>query len=146
MTRIPNTAEIKLFVTTQLGCGCPDSVFEQVDYDPAWLLPGSGQPMQRLLIGQRLLIYLLAIDVATDLPVVLPRLVEVGRLERDRNGYNRLRIVIASTRTEAIRAVAEGIFAGLAHADENVHLHVLQGSGWFGAADDQDETIHQGIR
>ena len=125
MTTIGNAAAIQTFVTETLGCRCPESVFEQIDYDEKSTIPGLDTPLRRLLIGHRLLIYILECDDATALHTFLPRLVERGKAERDRNGYNRLRVVVATDQPQSIQHAAEMLFSRLDHVDEKVHLHVL---------------------
>jgi len=125
MTTNSNTAAIKSFVIETLGCRCPESVFEQIDYDERSTIPGFDTPLQRLLIGTRLLIYIFESDDATALQMFLPLLVEKGKAERDHNGYNRLRVVVATDQPQSIQHEAEMLFASLGDVDEKVHLHVL---------------------
>lgn len=116
---------IKSFVLTTLGCGCPESVFEQIAYDGTPALPALDGRLQRLVIGNRLLIYIVEADDAAALRALLPLLLETGKAERDRNAYNRLRIVVAAANPESIRPDAESVFLGADGMDEKVHLHVL---------------------
>ena len=125
MTTIRNPADIKSFVKETLGCRCPESVFEQIDYDEQAAIPGLDTPLQRLLIGNRLLIYRLEIEDAAALRMVLPLLVESGQAERDRNGYNRLSVVIATDHPESLHHEAQRLFSSLEGVDEKVQLHVL---------------------
>ena len=81
--------------------------------------------VKRLLVGNRLPIYVLELDGGKSLPALLPVLVRNAKSERDSQGYNRLRVVIAAENADAIRSVAEGLFAEIVGADLKVHLHVL---------------------
>lgn len=117
---------IKTFVIETLGCRCPESIFGQIDEQSDITLSSLDAPLRRLLIGRRLLIYILDADDAAALQV-LPELIERGKAERDRNGYNRLRVVVASHRPESIRQAAEEVFSSLGNVDEKVHLHVIDG-------------------
>jgi hypothetical protein len=120
-----DAAAIKYFVTEILGCRCPDDVFEQIeDYGTA-MIPGLAGPIRRLLIGRRLLIYILECDEPAALSAAIPVLVEKGKVERDDHGYNRLRVVIAASQPDSIEHEAEELFARLSEVDEKVHLHVL---------------------
>jgi hypothetical protein len=49
-----HAAAIKSFVIETLGCRCPESVFEQIDYDDTSTIPGLETPFKRWLIGHRL--------------------------------------------------------------------------------------------
>lgn len=115
---------IQSFVTGILGCGCPDSVFEQIECSRMQAIPGLTKPIWRLLIGRRLLVYFLEAD-GCEISSVLPQSLEMGIAERNRNGYNRLRLVIVTNRPEPIRQEAQSLFAGVAGADEKAHLHLL---------------------
>jgi len=118
---------VKDFVAGTLGCGCPDSVFGQVDYDARSSTLGPDLPLQRLLVGNRLLIYILECNDAAALRKLLPQLIEKGKAERDRRGYNRLRVVVSTGQPELIRHEAEQLFSGVGGLDDKVHLHVLSG-------------------
>ncbi len=125
MTMIRDAAGIKPFVTGTLGCRCPDHVFEQIEYDEGTTLPGFDASLRRLLVGKRLLIYILDTDDRAALRNILPRLVGQGKAERDRNGYNRLRIVVASCQPATTAPEAERLFCALPDLDDRIHLHVL---------------------
>jgi hypothetical protein len=125
MTVPSNVAAIKSWVTETLGCRCPDDVFEQIDDHGTVMIPGLAVPFRRLLIGRRLLIYILECDEPATLLAALPVLVEKGKAERDDHGYNRLRVVVATDQPVSIEHEAEALFSSLGNVDENVHLHVL---------------------
>jgi hypothetical protein len=122
----------KHFVRDTLGCQCPESVFDQIDYQENADILGKDAVAKRLLVCNRLLIYILEIDDAKILPILLPRLVKTAKSERDSHGYNRLRVVIATENADVIRPVAESVFAEIEGIDTKVHLHVL-GKGGMGA-------------
>ena len=116
---------VKHFVRDTLGCQCPESVFDQIDYQENSAILGKDATAKRLLVGNRLLIYVLEIDDAKRLTILLPRLVRNAKSERDSQGYNRLRVVIAAENADVIRPAAEGLFAEIEDIDAKVHLHVL---------------------
>ncbi|MCU0734883.1 MAG: hypothetical protein MUF20_05070 [Methylotetracoccus sp.] len=125
MQTIHDAADIRSFVIQTLGCRCPASVFELIDCDENSTLPGIDTPLGRLLIGNRLLIYIFQSGDLAALRNVLPRLVEEARAERDRSGYNRLRIVVAADQIESTRRAAEHLFPRFPDIDDRAHLHVL---------------------
>ena len=116
-------AAIERFVRGTLGCQCPDEVFRRVEVG-AFDLPGGGTG-QRLVIGDRLLIHLVA---ASGRPDLLPRIEDLatgGRDERDRRGYNRFRLVLAVPAEAGDAASLEQRFASALAGDDRAHLHVL---------------------
>ena len=70
----------KRFVRDTLGCQCPESVFDQIDYQENSDILGKDVIVKRLLVGNRLLIYVLEIDNVKSLPILLPRLVRNAKL------------------------------------------------------------------
>lgn len=88
--QLPNDL-IKPFVQQVLGCQCPESVFSQIEHS---LEPVAGTVYQRLLIGERLLIYLLDLSTVIDAEAVAGRLLRHGVAARDRAGLNRFRLVV----------------------------------------------------
>lgn len=124
-TMFHDAAAIKSFVTGTLGCRCSEDVFEQIEYHPRSALPGLDALVQRVAIGRRLLIYILDCSRGAAVRFTLPKLVEAGKAERDRNGYNRLRIVLSARQLAGIQPEAESVFSALPNLDERIHLHVL---------------------
>lgn len=125
MTTIDQNTAIQSFVQEALGCRCPEQVFEQIDYDAQWMRSDSRFHVQHLVIGNRLLIYLLETEAAADPITMLAPLAARGRAERDLNGYNRLRIVVSADRPEQLRPQADRLFSNLRCVDEKMHLHIL---------------------
>lgn len=114
---------IQSFAVGLLGCGCGSEVFESIEFSPETF--GRDLPTgKRILIGGRLLIYLVPWSGGAA-SARLQELMRRGRDERDRNGYNRFRLVLAADRPEELREPAAGMFASLAGGDEKLHIHVL---------------------
>ncbi|MEW6052779.1 MAG: hypothetical protein AB1552_03175 [Nitrospirota bacterium] len=118
-----NYEEIKTFVRNTLGCGCPDEVFRIIECQSS-LRVHDIVLRSRLNIGNRLLIYIAEIDDTDVIKEVLPILVDAGKKERNRLGFNRLRIVVAAHSPEKIRNAAEALFSS-ANKDEKIHLHII---------------------
>ena len=125
MKTLINPVAVKTFVRERLGCQCPDSVFEQVDYQENAGIVDQNMITRRLLIGSRLLIYIVEPENGSSLSDLLPLFVKKAREERDRQGYNRLRVVIIADPVESVRSEVERVFAGIEAVDSKVHLHVL---------------------
>jgi hypothetical protein len=120
----PDRASIEHFVRSTLGCGCPDEVFQHLVVSR--LPPIAGRPpIVRLQVGSRLLIHVVAPPEGAAANGWIEQLAANGRAERDRHGYNRFRLVIASTTPPAsIREIQER-FARAIGGDEKAHLHFV---------------------
>jgi hypothetical protein len=113
--------EIKKFVRTTLGCRCPEEVFDQIEY-----LEGSGAVWQKKInIGDRLLIYVIAVHGPSGIEHEIDAALRQGVEERDREGLNRFRLVLVSSSPDELRAPAEQIFNNSGYSDEKTHLHLI---------------------
>ncbi len=118
---MPERSAIERFVRHTLGCRCPEEVFERIEIDRE----AGTRGVLRLAIGGRLLVYVAAEPrrdtSAADLPALLRRGVE----DRDANGFNRFRLVLATTDSAALKADAQEALAVIAAGDDKVHLHLV---------------------
>jgi len=125
-TGLPTRAgreDIVSFVREVLGCGCPDEVFRRLDLGRA--RSSVGEPdFWRLLVGERLLIYIVAIPDACDLSRKVKALVTRGLADRDHHGYHRFRLVLVS-QTAPSAVTASDAFRKATVGDERAHLHCL---------------------
>jgi len=110
--------ELIRFVRTTLGCGCPDEVVARIVVDCS----EDGEP--GLDVGGRLLVRVLSTSDPERLIETFADTVERLRAERDRRGFNRLRLVLAPPGSELVGERLGATFAGVAAADDRVHLHV----------------------
>ena len=115
---------IKYFAVEMLGCGCGNEVFENIEVSDDLfgldLLRG-----RRILIGRRLLIYVV---LPPDLDAVLKNLESLmrrGKDERDRNGYNRFRLVVAVEDHDRLAQKAASLVEPMTRNDEKIHFHAL---------------------
>ena len=125
MTKKKDASVVENFVRRVLGCGCPEEVFRSVDRRRDVVIDEGLVVLERINVGNRLLIYVVEADETAFLDRHLGRLVASGRDERDRNGFNRFRLVIATGRPEEMEDIARKIFEGLESRDERVHLHMI---------------------
>ena len=115
---------IERFVRGTLGCGCPDEVFEHLAVSR--LPPIAGRPpIVQLQVGSRLLIHVVATPGDAGNDSWIEQLASSGRATRDRHGYNRFRLVIASPVPSAPARELEERFARAIVGDEKAHLHVV---------------------
>lgn len=115
------TADPRLirFVRDVLGCGCPDDVVDRtvVDRSPCG---ESG-----LDVGGRLLVRILPVTDPDRLVASLPEIVGRMRDERDRRGFNRVRLVIVSRRGDTLQSDLRARLETLDGSDDRTHIHVV---------------------
>jgi hypothetical protein len=114
------------FVKQVLGCQCPPEVFRHIEKTRGIQLENGGTLHSRINVGDRLLIYVAIAEGGASAREAVSQLVKAGRDERDRKGFNRFRLVVASDHPREIEGVAESTFNALAHGDEKAHLHVVE--------------------
>lgn len=110
-----------------MGCTCPDDVLANIDV-ARYVPVGSVTVSRRINVGQRLLIYLLESDTPELLGRQIPELISHGTAERNREGFNRFRLVVASRNTQTMSQPAQRAFDASARGDERVHLHLVDRS------------------
>ena len=123
-----DTQAVVSFVREGLGCGCRDEVLHDIQIEPH---PYSfaGQPIDYLVrIGGRLLLAISMSSGWAEVAEELRRLLETGKNLRDRNGFNRFRLVVSSDEPENTTAALQEQFTGLTGMDNKVHLHVVRPS------------------
>jgi hypothetical protein len=106
------------FVRGTLGCKCPDEVFQAIAIDRT-------ESHTRLVVGNRLLIYVLETSPGKAPGKALARLAEQGLTDRNAQRLNRFRLVIASTQPTLALADAKANFAEAVGDDDRAHLHVI---------------------
>lgn len=123
------TQGVRALVRGELGCVCPDEVFETVEILKA--APRlDGLPGDYLIeIGNRLLLLVIHTTPWEEVSQHLQALLDKGRGMRDTKGLNRFRLVVVSAHTETARTSLLRRFAGLDGRDERLHLHVIAPSG-----------------
>lgn len=114
---------IKYFVREHLGCNCPDEVFEQIAViDKADI---SDQFDTVYNIGGRLLVAVCTPSDWHEIENRIEQLVTAGMRFRDRYGYNRFRLVIATDETDALTRLQKA-FESCPKPDEKAHMHVIK--------------------
>jgi len=116
-------ASLERFVRDTLGCTCPDAVFESIviQHDDAAV------PLRhtRLVVGERLLIYLLEGPAGRVAPADVARLAGRGLAERNERGFNRFRLVVEWDRPVQEPGEFVASFSSVAGRDDRAHLHVI---------------------
>jgi hypothetical protein len=114
----PATPALRAFVRNGLGCTCPEAVFEAVARTD--LVVGGRVAGVRLVIGDRLLIYVAAGEAST---AAIDALAAAGLQDRDEHGFNRFRLVVALADGEMLATELESAFAQAVAGDAKAHLH-----------------------
>ncbi|MGQ9570458.1 MAG: hypothetical protein ACUVUQ_06385 [Thermodesulfovibrionales bacterium] len=114
---------IKTFIQQTLGCGCPEKVFEYIDFQSNIRL-NNIILKNKINVGNRLLLYIIEINDTSSLENILPVLISSGKKERDSMKFNRFRLVLITDKLSEIEESAESIFEKISK-DEKVHLHVV---------------------
>lgn len=119
-----NREKIKAFVQQTLRCSCPEEVFYSIDYWSGIKVNDQILLHDKIIIGKRLLIYVVEADNTEYLNRTLKFIFDIGKRERDERGFNRFRLVLAVDTFNEIKQIAENIFKDI-DKDEKVHLHVV---------------------
>ena len=115
---------IKDFVQNTLGCTCPDKVFEQIE--DRLDAPSSSPHTRSITIGGRLLIYIWEVDGPDRFKDNLLAMLGAGKKERDGQGFNRFRAVLAvDGTTQNVETEAISCFSQFTGRDDRMHLHVV---------------------
>ena len=117
---------IKYFVKKTLCCTCTDDVFQYIECETDVDKDNSIVLDHELNVGNRLLIYIVSVmDERHDiLRNVVSYLVRLGTEQRDKNGFNRFRLVLLASDPRSVEERASEIFYSFA-SDDKVHLHVI---------------------
>lgn len=114
------------FIRTTLGCGCPEEVLQWIECSHSQPVPDHGLTLTRIDVGGRLLIYVVEGDEEPERTTgAIPALIAAGLAERERTGFNRLRLVLATRDVDEILEAANRTFAEFAPRDDRIHLHVV---------------------
>jgi hypothetical protein len=123
MVSVVMAEHIIVFVKQILGCNCPEEVFSSIDCLTDVRVHGIALDL-KINVGNRLLVYVVTVDDPDSLRRILPLLVAAGKKERDGEGFNRFRLVLAADDISRIKNEAETVFNSL-NEDEKVHLHLV---------------------
>ena len=116
---------IQQFVRGVLGCTCPDEVFQtiRIDHHPQALI--GTQPACSIAIGGRLLILVIVTTNWRATVNELGEILERGRQLRDRERFNRFRLVVATPESQLAGTNLLSNFKLLGMQDNRIHLHVV---------------------
>ena len=113
---------IRRFVREDLGCGCPEDVFDDIRIEAAPSLLEAGSRSRLLVVGGRLMVLIVESGESDPPGIAVTQLLENGARLRDENGCNRFRLVlVADTDGSAL----EQQLRAASMPDERTHIHVI---------------------
>ena len=124
MSHSGNHETLKAFIKDTLGCGCPDSVFENINVE-TYRLDGYSRELGRIVVGDTLLIYIVRPDQNHDLEDSINVIALAGKTDRDTHHYNRFRLVVAADGNNPQPDTISNRFARSFGADEKMHIHFV---------------------
>jgi hypothetical protein len=116
---------IERFIRDELGCQCPDAVFRRLGVEACPEAFGYWPQGRLISVGGRLLILVLHSDDTGLLHRILGGLLDTGRRLRDARGFNRFRLVIATSSAGTLGPFLMQCFDRLDDRDGRMHLHVI---------------------
>jgi hypothetical protein len=121
-----NKNDIKKFVINELGCNCPSEVFNIIERQKDIQLDQNINLNYRINIGNRLLIYIMEINDKEFLRQNLLKIVAHGIDERNKNNFNRFRLVIISNDIDEMNKSGQRLLNTILKRDQKVHLHIVR--------------------
>ena len=116
---------IKSFIRSDLGCDCPDEVFDLIKYEHNCKLWHDLIIDHVLVIGDRLLVYIFFVDETKGVKSNFKKILGYGVKWRDDYGLNRFRLVIVTEKIKTIERMVQPLFEKMTAGDGKVHLHIL---------------------
>jgi hypothetical protein len=112
------------FAQNTLGCQCAKEVFNSIELGKG-STPNGEAAFAKIIIGNRLLIYIVKPMSESLINNFIPILTKMGILERDNKGYNRFRLVLAKQSDDVISDALIKDFQKAAGHDEKAHIHFV---------------------
>ena len=119
---------IKSFVRTDLGCKCPDEIFNLIKYEKDVKLHGKWEIDHVYTIGDRLLVIIVVVKRPFN-KKNLETLIKFGKTMRDDNELNRFRLVLLTHKIKNAKRFKkrnEELFRKNSKVDKKMHLHILE--------------------
>lgn len=126
MVKLAKKAEAIRLIQGTLGCGCPKEVFEHYLVQ---LISLDQIPVVQLILGNRLLVWVVDGMNMEDVEKQVPLLLKKGCFERDRQKLNRFRLVLVGRISQSR---CSNLLQRTESLDTKVHLHSLSPLFWDG--------------
>lgn len=122
---VVNKPAIAKFVREVLGCTCPDEVFDFIRVEPNPGTLGYLPQGYLLIIGGRLLVYVIKTEDWASIEGKLEQIFSWGRKRRDAGKFNRFRLVVATPDYDPAQQTLSQEFDCLVDIDARLHVHVI---------------------
>lgn len=120
LSRLSNSSEIMRLVRGRLGCACDPAVFEHYKIETLQKRFG---PVVQLIIGDRLLLWIMGATGFVISETTLRSILEEGCQERNQRELNRFRLVLEGKWALEDKAIIELV---MEHFDSKIHVHLLK--------------------
>jgi len=114
-----NKKIIKNFVQQELGCKCPEKVFDDIQWEEK-------EKILEIDISNQLLvnIFLNPLDKLNKKHII--DVLKVGQKKRDYKNFNRFRLVLPAEEVKENQKKYTSILHRLFPNDDNIHLHIIK--------------------
>ena len=119
-----NLDAIRRLIRKELGCDCPEEVFDQivVGYPSIFGSPNIPSSVQ-VLVGHRLLVSLVPVDHLQDVAKNGKQFLVEGKDIRDGHGLNRYRLVLVGHVSEEVLGELQKEADDM---DDRMHVHLIE--------------------
>jgi hypothetical protein len=119
-----NRDAVRQLIREDLGCACPDSIFDDIVVGCPTIFGGSNiRSSVQILVGRRLLVSLVPVNALKDVAKDTRYLLFDGKDIRDRHGLNRHRLVLVGSVTRKLLGELKKEAAGI---DDRMHVHLIE--------------------
>ena len=112
------------FIKNTLGCRCPEEVFENIDVKFIRPIENVGE-FARVVVGNTLLVYVYCDGQLGDVISSIEQTTNKGRDDRNKNKYNRFRLVLPDSLGKNVIEEAKVNFVSEFQFDEKLNLHFV---------------------
>jgi hypothetical protein len=116
---------IKSFVKDDLGCKCPDEVFNQIKFQKNVKISIDLEVDRIINIGDKLLIFLFYNKDMEYAKKNLETIIDCGKSWRDDEELNRFRLVFISNTPKKLKQKISSKFEKFIGKDKKIHLHII---------------------
>jgi len=119
-----NNEKLKAFVKNTLGCGCPEKVFEKIDFSKLPTVVDE-EDATRIVVGDTLLIYVICPIPTANFVDSVESIGLAGKADRNANNYNRFRLVVSGIEDDVQQEKVSKSFSKSFNTDEKMHIHFV---------------------
>jgi len=119
-----NLDAVRQLVRVELGCTCPEEVFDEVVIGFPSLFDSPIVPSSvQILVGRRLILSLVPVHALKDVAADSKSLLLEGKRLRDRQGLNRYRLVLVG---RVSKQVLMKLQKEAQNIDDRIHVHLIE--------------------